>query len=297
MAELFSSLNITLLIFLAGLILLGYFTQSSTAEQTLSQLKLMDPNLVQLTPPEELMTEELMMESLAMLPPSVNLWSRTGSSKIPIDDQGRFGSCTACAMRYAWNLWKMRQNPNSALILPSRLYWYAQSRIRLRFSAPLGDHGSTNSATIWALANKGSVAETLYPYTTANVSQVPGPAIVMAGARNRTNAPVRIMYHVNPANNITAIQRALAEGKSVIVAIMVYSSFMTTAVMKSGNIPSPNASRETLLGGHAVTLTGYEGEFFLFRNSWGNKAGNKGHFRIPFSYIGNPNLTGDVWAL
>lgn len=295
MAALLSPLNIVLVILLAGLILLAYFTLSSTSDVDLAQLKLMEPQHVELTPSEELMTEELAMSFT--LPSSVNLWLRRGSSKIPIDDQGRYGSCTACAMRYAWNLLKMRQNPNAALILPSRLFWYAQSRIKLKFSAPLGDYGSTNSATMWALENVGTVAETIYPYTAQNLTQIPGPSVVTAAAAGKSTAPVKIMYHVNPFNNIVSIQRALAEGKSVVVAIMVYASFMTTKVLKSGIVPYPNQSIERLLGGHAVCLTGYESSFFTFRNSWGPNAGNKGVFKIPFSYIGNPNLTGDVWAV
>jgi len=252
---------------------------------------------VMLTPGEDL-DEAPFMAAAARLPASVNLYTRAGSTKIPIDDQGAFGSCTACAIRYAWNLWKMRQNSNAILVLPSRAFWYAQSRIRLGDAPPtLEDFGSTNEATMWALTNKGQMPESAYPYSPQNLSRYPPPAILNGGTLSNNPNPTRFRFSSNAAANIANLQTSLVNGQSVVVAIMVYSSFMTNSVMRSGVIPLPNQSVERLLGGHAICISGYTGNFFTFRNSWGSNVGVNGTFQIPMAYLGNWNLTGDAWII
>jgi C1A family cysteine protease len=67
------------------------------------------------------------------------------------------------------------------------------------------------------------------------------------------------------------MRTALAQGKSIVMAVLVYASFMSAGTIRSGKIPMPNTGRERLLGGHAITLTGYDfgRAVFFFRNSWG----------------------------
>jgi hypothetical protein len=290
------ALNVTLFLFLAALIFIAYVTQSDE-HPALSTIHLMSVQHVNLTLEEDLLTDDEPLRLMAPLPASVDLYLRSGSSKIPIDDQGRFGSCTAHALRYAWCLWKMKQNPNAPLILPSRCFWYATSRMRLGDAPPLEDFGSTNEATIWALANRGSIAESSYPYNAMNMGREPPAVTLSGGGPNRSNAAVRLSFHRDTNRNILAMKTELSQGKSIIVGIMVYSSFMTSAVMRSGIVPLPNSRRESLMGGHAICITGYSGSFFTFRNSWGSTVGKKGVFQIPQNYLGDWNLTGDAWIL
>ena len=289
------TLNVTLVLFFLLLILFAYLSQTTVDHPALSY-QLLPAHRVLLTAEEELIDEPF-LASAVVLPASVNLYARNGSSKIPVDDQGRFGSCTAHALRYAYNLWKMRLNPTGNLILPSRCFWYGASRMRLGDIPPLEDYGSTNEATIWALANKGSIAESAYPYTAENMVRGIPPITLSGGESGKTSEPVRFMFSSNAARNISSLQQCLADGQSIIAAIMVYTSFMTNSVMRTGVIPLPNTRTERLLGGHAICLTGYTGNFFTFRNSWGKNAGINGTFQIPMAYIGNWNLTGDAWIL
>jgi len=293
-----TALSAVLVILFVALIALAYFSQTTPDHPALSTVQLMLPHHVKLTPEHELLTQEepFLLQNLR-IPATVNLYSRAGSSKIPTDDQGKYGSCTAHALRYAWNLWKMRQNPNANLVLPSRCFWYAESRLRLGFSPPLDDLGSTNEATMWVLANKGSIPESSYPYNAQNMSRETPAETLRGGASGRSSIAIPFLFHVSTTNNINALKRILAQGNSIVVAIMVYSSFMTNAVFKSGIIPLPNTRREALLGGHAICITGYNTSFFTFRNSWGSKVGSKGMFQIPQSYIGNWNLCGDAWII
>lgn len=230
------------------------------------------------------------------LPLLINLWQRNGASKIAVDDQGPYGSCTAHAMRYAWRLWKNRLNTNQIPDLPSRTYWYAESRIRINENLKL-DRGSTNQATVWVLANKGMVLESLWPYTDQNIKRAPISAISNSARANKCTVPTILRFFSNPATTLTTMRTALAQGRSIIIAVLVYSSFMNSVTLRTGKIPLPNPRRERLLGGHAITLTGYDFNkaIFTFRNSWGTRVGMNGLFEIPFSYISNPSLAGDAW--
>ena len=61
----------------------------------------------------------------------------------------------------------------------------------------------------------------------------------------------------------------------------------------------PNTKAERQLGGHCVGLYGYDDstETFLMMNSWGKQAGQEGWFKIPYSYVLDPNLSSDFWTI
>lgn len=77
----------------------------------------------------------------------------------------------------------------------------------------------------------------------------------------------------------------------------VYDSFETLAVENTGLVPYP-ASNESLLGGHAVMIVGYDDstQRFTCQNSWGKKWGDRGFFYMPYAYLSNPNLADDFWT-
>lgn len=232
------------------------------------------------------------------LPPVVNLWSRSGANHIGVDDQGQFGSCTAHAMRYAWRLWRNRLSPSTIPPLPSRCFWYAESRLYLGDRNLSADWGSTNYATVWALANKGMIAESSWPYTQKNIRTIPSAQVRSAALAGRSSISQQLSYYASTQDTITAYRTALSQGKAVIMGIMVYSSFMTSAVMRTGRIPMPRRG-ERLLGGHAIAITGYDFNraVFTFRNSWGARVGVNGSFEIPFAYVASPSLSGDAWIV
>ena len=237
----------------------------------------------------------------APLPFVVNLYAREGAEKIPIDNQGAWGSCTAHAMRYAWCLWKTMENPSAALVLPSRTFWYAESRLRLGDRGPkLKDLGSTNASTVWVLANRGSIPETLYPYNKVNIAAVPTASVRQTASSNTSSVPTSYKFFSSSEANVNAFRTALANGQSIIFGILVYSSFMSRSALTSGRIPMPILSgrwRDKLLGGHAICISGYNDHtrLFSFRNSWGSGYGQNGTFFLPYDYAGNINLCGDAW--
>ena len=80
---------------------------------------------------------------------------------------------------------------------------------------------------------------------------------------------------------------------------MVYSSFMSPDVSRTGDVPLPNRKTETLLGGHAVTIVSYDDTTrkFGLMNSWGEDWGNKGYFTLPYNYVLNVQLAFDFWTI
>jgi C1A family cysteine protease len=61
----------------------------------------------------------------------------------------------------------------------------------------------------------------------------------------------------------------------------------------------PDIESENMLGGHAVTVVGYNDldQTFIVRNSWGSDWGDKGCFYIPYKYLLDPSLTSDAWSI
>jgi C1A family cysteine protease len=92
----------------------------------------------------------------------------------------------------------------------------------------------------------------------------------------------------------------LAEGYPFVFGIMIYKSFETAKVAKTGIVEMPSLMERWFggcLGGHAVCAVGYNRitKRFLVRNSWGSNWGQEGYFTIPFSYL--EKYGSDFWTI
>ena len=99
-------------------------------------------------------------------------------------------------------------------------------------------------------------------------------------------------------NRIAAVILATCALALFVFGFSVYESMETPAVDRSGNVPLP-VHGEQLLGGHAVLAVGYDDarRVINFRNSWGTGWGDGGYGTIPYAYITNPSLAGDMWMM
>jgi len=79
---------------------------------------------------------------------------------------------------------------------------------------------------------------------------------------------------------------------------MVYESFETPAVARTGQVPMP-APGEVPVGGHAVMAVGYDDkrQAYLCQNSWSTAWGEQGFFWMPYAYLGDAQLTRDLWTI
>jgi C1A family cysteine protease len=81
----------------------------------------------------------------------------------------------------------------------------------------------------------------------------------------------------------------------------VYDSFEYDITNNTGMMPYPNTASEQVLGGHAVTIVGYNdnlnGGRFICRNSWGTGWGDQGYFYMPYQVVANKNMSSDFWIV
>jgi C1A family cysteine protease len=102
---------------------------------------------------------------------------------------------------------------------------------------------------------------------------------------------------------VPGMKASLAAKKPFIMAIILYDSFMTRTVMRTGEMMMPQRGEE-IQGGHAVVAVGYDDskQAFLVRNSWGKEWGQGGYFWMPYeyfkpTYIGASRFYGSCWTL
>jgi len=98
--------------------------------------------------------------------------------------------------------------------------------------------------------------------------------------------------------NLNAIKAVLQEGYPVWIGFVVYDSFESSEVAKTGMVPMPGKD-ESILGGHSVLIIGYNDstQRFKVRNSWGTGWGDKGNCYFNYAYLTNPDLAMDYWVV
>jgi C1A family cysteine protease len=203
-------------------------------------------------------------------------------------DQGQLGSCTANAGGAAFAY--MHKKNQKELFMPSRLFIYYNTR--MRDNTIKYDAGSTIRSTIKAMVSYGAAHENLWPY---DINKFAAKPLVKAYKDGRTNL---VVSYYNVPQNEVAIKTSLAQGYPVVFGFSVYDSFESNKVAENGIVPMPSKD-ESLIGGHAVVLVGYDNQkrVFIVRNSWGDSWGDEGYCYMPYEYILNRDLAADFWTI
>ena len=207
-------------------------------------------------------------------------------SKIPFTyDQGNLVNSTANALCYCY----IFINPTCN---PSRLFLYYNER-KLDNNI-LGDPSLTLSQGINALEKFGICSEIMWPYL-INTFTNKQPS-VDAYSEAEKNQAIK-GYRVEQTS--TSLKGCLNSGDPFVVGILIYESFESKNASKTGMIPMPNVVHEKLLGGHAVTCIGYDdtSQVWIMKNSWGSNWGDHGSFYLPYKYLLDTKLTGDIWKI
>jgi C1A family cysteine protease len=205
----------------------------------------------------------------------------------PIENQGSLGSCTGQAIAGAIELLNKRSGKHNDI---SRLFIYYYERLML--GTVNYDSGAYIRDGIKTTNHYGASLESYWPYDIKKFKNEP-----VAEAKN--DALKRKVTRYERVTNFNGCIDALSNGFPVVMGFHVYSSFMTSAVSKYGNMPYPNTKRERLLGGHAVLLVGYNKtrKVFIARNSWGTGWGDRGYFYMPFNVVTNTSMSSDYWVI
>lgn len=223
-------------------------------------------------------------EALALsLPLSVSLHDKCS----PVEDQGQLGSCTANALVGALEYLELKDGKPLADL--SRLFVYYNERALEGTVA--SDSGAMIRDGIKSLAKQGVCSEKAWPYRINRFTAKPSAKCYAEALTHKVTSYARIQ-------TLADMRACLAGGFPFVFGFSVYESMETPEVDRSGNVPLP-VHGEQLLGGHAVLAVGYDDvrRVINFRNSWGSGWGDGGYGTIPYAYITNRSLAGDMWAM
>lgn len=218
--------------------------------------------------------------------PASAMLHRQAAFQFPIYDQGNLGSCvgnaTAAAIQY---LYRKNKKPN---VTPSRLaIYYGARKIEGTIAS---DAGCMIRDAIKVVVKEGAGAEAYWPYTISQFRRPPSAAYTR-------NAQIhQALVYERVAQDRDLIRRVIASGFPIVYGISVFDSFDTKDTERTGVVPYP-ADSETMLGGHAILMCGYDEQFVYSRNSWGSTWGMRGYFTLPWDYVLNPDLAEDFWVI
>jgi C1A family cysteine protease len=188
----------------------------------------------------------------------------------------------------------------SKLIRASRLFeYYATRKIEGTTSE---DSGASIRDAIKAGNKYGVIDESLYPYDISKFAQNPGSSIWTTAATHKVTS-----YHAIADGDLATMKSILATGYLIEFGFDVYDYMMSQQMATKGFLPLPGPS-ESLQGGHAVDLVGYDDNMvnpfnkaskgaFIVRNSWGTNWGVNGYFYMSYDYVANTNLASDFWVV
>lgn len=229
------------------------------------------------------------------IPYKVSLPSKVDlRSKCPdVYDQGDLSSCTANAIAAAYEFDEIKQatDTNPHIFTPSRLFVYFNERkmentIDTDAGASIRDSAKTINQT-------GVCHESLWPYIISKYTIRPTKRCYEDAKTHKS------IEYKSVNQDINDLKSCLNSGFPFVFGFMVYESFETDNVKKTGKMPMPNLKLEKAVGGHAVMAVGYDDSInsFIIRNSWGTAWGDKGYFYMPYDYIVDNDLSSDFWTI
>ena len=191
-----------------------------------------------------------------------------------IEDQHDLGSCVGNAIANAYELMVRQKYPDQFVEL-SRLFVYYNARELEGDIA--NDSGAYIRTGLSAVKKWGICTEALWPYYINRFTVKPTPECYADAAKRK----ITEYYQLATAEDMI---ETLNNNQPVIIGMSVYESFDRTS--KNDPVVAIPDSSDTYLGGHAVTVIGYDldRQLFLFKNSYGTGWGDGGYGYITFEY-------------
>lgn len=218
------------------------------------------------------------------LPASVDLRAGCPSAF----DQGQLGACTSHAIA-AMVMFEQQREGIPVFVLSRLAHYYWE---RMFEGTTQVDAGASLRDGLRVVNRIGMAFEFTWPYDPNRFRLRPPPSV------QRQAALHTVTQYMAVSQTLDAMRGCLADGHVFVTGISVFDSFERADVLKTGDVPMPSAS-ESMLGGHAITICGYDDNAQRFRwlNSWGPSYGQNGFGTLPYGYLANPRLAGDTWAV
>lgn len=217
------------------------------------------------------------------------------ASMPPVKDQGQAGTCTANAVINAYEY--LVNRANNELQYYSRRFLYYNAR-RLNGQVPTSDSGSSIRACLQSLMNHGVCLENVWKYDPDDADKKPEQDAYNEAANHKAYAGTYIDI------DLTKMKACLAQGYPFVFGLKTFESFRK--VSNAGMVPNPryyneDPNDEDSHGSHAMLCVGYSeaDEFFIVKNSWGARWGDRGYCYISFDHMSDPELhsNGFVYAI
>lgn len=189
----------------------------------------------------------------------------------PADDQGKTGACVGYAAAFGLLRWHyVKAGLLDQETKPSaRFIWMANKETDNLTQFPTTFLEASGTQTKLAL----SVAR-IYGCVPESVLPMVGPRSLMPQRRfYRIASRLRIAYYINLGRNLDNWRFWLANRGPILTRLGVDRTW-DKATENGGKLDVYRP--ETVRGGHAVCLVGYDKKGFIVRNSWGRGWGNTG---------------------
>jgi C1A family cysteine protease len=215
-----------------------------------------------------------------------------GEYMTPVYDQLQLGSCTANAVAAAIDAARIVDGQQP--IYPARLGIYWLERF-IEHVAPTRDSGAMGRDGFKAARNYGVLPESDLPYTDDKSS----PAFTSDPRQNPKWASDHWQLgdkYKSVPRSLATFKRVLSNRQTIAFGFRVPSSFESAEMAQTGIMAAPDENDLTN-DGHEVLAVGYlrsEPHYCLVRNSWGTGWGIDGYFLMPWTWLLEPGLTGDL---
>ncbi len=195
-------------------------------------------------------------------------------------DQGKIGSCSAFALCSIFDY-------DSINFKGSRLFLYYNERELINETDV--DKGAYLIDGIYSLKKNGICEEKYWEYKIENLYVKPSKEVYEKAKENY------LIDAFSIENDLKTIKKWLENNEPIAISISIYTNFMSNNSKRTGKIGMPS-NEDTLIGGHAVIICGYDDNKreFILRNSWGTYWGDNGYFYFPYEYL---KYCGELWII
>jgi len=209
-----------------------------------------------------------------VLPSSIDL-----SSNFPIPgDQGQQNSCVGWATAYALKSYQERLE--MGWLLNTKEHVFSPAFVYNQINGG-EDNGSSMIEALELIRDKGAATLATMPYDVNDYTTQPNYQATQEAAKYKAIGFQKL-------NDILSIKSALANRSPVIAGISLYDSIYSVREVY-------NSATGSYLGGHAITITGYDdnkyGGAFKIINSWGQGWGDNGYFWMPYAFATSSHST------
>ncbi len=219
------------------------------------------------------------------LPPRVDL----GEGMPPVGSQGGQGSCVGWTLGYYYKTFQ--EHSERGWDISSAEYQFSPSWIYNQRTTDEceDDAGMSYYDGLRILEEQGAATLASFPYDPNDTCTQP-PSSLYSEAWPYRIESFRNVFAGPGSADMDVLKTLLADGQPIAVGIPVYDSFFE--VTHNDPLVPQHRSDETLYGGHAMLVVGYDDDMGGFKtmNSWGDGWGRDGYCYLSYDFMKH-----DVW--